>query len=129
MGMYVGAPCENRCSAKLHHVKCDQSTKLCVCEKKYPVMIGLIKGCAKRKLQFKLSFNTLELISFNFHHCVSAKKLGEQCFYDQTCIHNDIYSLCIQVRHNALCQCISGFHSVTYSKPTKRVFCTEGELN
>lgn len=36
-------------------------------------------------------------------------------------------SLCIQIRHNALCTCIKGYHSVSYSKPTKRVFCTEGK--
>lgn len=57
----------------------------------------------------------------------TAKKLGEQCFYDQTCMHNDINSLCMQIRHNALCQCIPGFHSVSYLKPTKRIFCTEGQ--
>lgn len=27
---------------------------------------------------------------------LTAKKLGEQCFYDQTCFENDINSLCIQ---------------------------------
>lgn len=63
------------------------------------------------------------------HFFESAKKLGEQCFYDQTCMHNDINSLCIQIRHNALCQCVHGYHSVSYSKPTKRVFCTEGNFS
>ncbi|XP_055324847.1 uncharacterized protein LOC129579157 isoform X2 [Sitodiplosis mosellana] len=101
-GMYVGSPCERGwCNIKLHHVICDKATNTCICEKKYPVVIGLLKGCAK------------------------PKKLGEQCFYDQTCMHNDINSLCIQIRHNALCQCVHGFHSVSYLKPTKRVFCTE----
>lgn len=61
------------------------------------------------------------------HFSFTAKKLGEQCFYDQTCLHNDVNSLCIQIRHNALCQCIHGYHSVSYMKPTKRVFCTEGK--
>ncbi|XP_031617937.1 uncharacterized protein LOC116337476 isoform X2 [Contarinia nasturtii] len=100
-GMYVGSPCDGWCNIKLHHVICDKATNTCICEKKYPVIIGLTKGCAK------------------------PKKLGEQCFYDQTCMHNDINSLCIQIRHNALCQCVHGYHSVSYLKPTKRVFCTE----
>lgn len=57
----------------------------------------------------------------------TAKKLGEQCFYDETCQYNDENSLCVQVRHNAMCQCASGFHSVSYTKPTRRVFCTQGK--
>lgn len=47
-GMYIGAPCEQRCTGTLHHVHCDAITGLCACEKKYPVVIGLTKGCAKR---------------------------------------------------------------------------------
>ncbi|XP_058831868.1 uncharacterized protein LOC131690257 isoform X2 [Topomyia yanbarensis] len=100
-GMYVGAPCEFTCHAKLHHVYCDPSTNTCSCEKDYLVLIGILRGCAK------------------------PKKLGEQCFYDQTCIYNDEHALCEQISHNAICQCAPGFHSVSYSKPTKRVFCTQ----
>uniref|UniRef100_A0A182P5G6 EB domain-containing protein n=1 Tax=Anopheles epiroticus TaxID=199890 RepID=A0A182P5G6_9DIPT len=100
-GMYVGAPCEFTCHAKLHHVYCDPTTNTCSCEKDYVVLIGILKGCAK------------------------PKKLGEQCFYDQTCIYNDEHALCVQIVHNAICQCAPGFHSVSYSKPTKRVFCTQ----
>ncbi|XP_049297027.1 uncharacterized protein LOC125770951 isoform X6 [Anopheles funestus] len=100
-GMYVGAPCEFTCHAKLHHVYCDPTTNTCSCEKDYVVLIGILKGCAK------------------------PKKLGEQCFYDQTCIYNDEHALCMQIVHNAICQCAPGFHSVSYSKPTKRVFCTQ----
>ncbi|XP_053662353.1 uncharacterized protein LOC128711498 [Anopheles marshallii] len=100
-GMYVGAPCEFTCHPKLHHVYCDPTTNTCGCEKDYVVLIGLLKGCAK------------------------PKKLGEQCFYDQTCIYNDEHALCMQIVHNAICQCAPGFHSVSYSKPTKRVFCTQ----
>ncbi|XP_035793668.1 uncharacterized protein LOC118467367 isoform X3 [Anopheles albimanus] len=100
-GMYVGAPCEFLCNAKLHHVYCDPSTNTCTCEKDYLVLIGQLKGCAK------------------------PKKLGEQCFYDQTCIYNDEHALCMQIVHNAICQCAPGFHSVSYSKPTRRVFCTQ----
>jgi len=59
---------------------------------------------------------------------LAAKKLGDQCFYDETCIYNDENSLCVQVRHNAMCQCASGFHSVSYVKPTRRVFCTPGNV-
>lgn len=48
-GMYVGSPCERGwCNIKLHHVHCDKATNTCICEKKYPVVIGLLKGCAKR---------------------------------------------------------------------------------
>ncbi|XP_055536063.1 uncharacterized protein LOC129724848 isoform X3 [Wyeomyia smithii] len=100
-GMYVGAQCEFTCHAKLHHVYCDPSTNMCSCEKDYLVLIGILRGCAK------------------------PKKLGEQCFYDQTCIYNDEHALCVQISHNAICQCAPGFHSVSYSKPTKRVFCTQ----
>ncbi|XP_055601907.1 uncharacterized protein LOC129750836 isoform X3 [Uranotaenia lowii] len=100
-GMYVGAPCEFTCHAKLHHVYCDPSSNTCSCEKDYVVLIGVLKGCAK------------------------PKKLGDQCFYDQTCIYNDEHSLCMQMGHNAICQCVPGFHSVSYSKPTKRIFCTQ----
>ncbi|EDW19252.2 uncharacterized protein LOC6583098 isoform X1 [Drosophila mojavensis] len=100
-GKYIGAPCnELKCDAKLVHVTCDKETQLCSCERNYPVQLGPIKGCAK------------------------PKKLGDQCFYDETCIYNDENSLCVQVRHNAMCQCASGFHSVSYTKPTRRVFCT-----
>ncbi|XP_055624758.1 uncharacterized protein LOC129767661 isoform X3 [Toxorhynchites rutilus septentrionalis] len=100
-GMYIGAPCEFTCHAKLHHVYCDPSTNTCSCEKDYVVLVGLLKGCAK------------------------PKKLGEQCFYEQTCLYNDANSLCVQIKHNAICQCAPGFHSVSYSRPTKRVFCTQ----
>ncbi|ALC44140.1 CG17364 [Drosophila busckii] len=100
-GKYIGAPCnELKCDAKLLHVACDKDTQICACERNYPVQLGPVKGCAK------------------------PKKLGDQCFYDETCIYNDENSLCVQVRHNAMCQCASGYHSVSYTKPTRRVFCT-----
>ncbi|KAL7732367.1 hypothetical protein ACLKA6_004349 [Drosophila palustris] len=100
-GKYIGAPCnELKCDAKLVHVTCEKETQTCSCERNYPVQLGLIKGCAK------------------------PKKLGDQCFYDETCVYNDENSLCVQVRHNAICQCANGFHSVSYTKPTRRVFCT-----
>lgn len=57
----------------------------------------------------------------------SARKLGEQCLHDLVCQHYDQNALCIQVRHNALCQCRGDYHSVSYLKPTKRVFCTQGK--
>ncbi|GAB0094226.1 uncharacterized protein DMENIID0001_094860 [Sergentomyia squamirostris] len=100
-GMYIGADCEFTCNQRLRHVFCDPSTNKCGCEKNYPVILGYTKGCAK------------------------PKKLGDQCFWHETCIYSDPNSLCVQVSHNALCQCADGFHSVSYLKPTKRVFCTE----
>lgn len=57
----------------------------------------------------------------------AAKKLEEQCFYDQTCLHTDENSICLQINHNAICACKDGFHVVTHSKPTRRTFCTQGK--
>lgn len=108
LGKYIGAPCNNsKCESTLMHVVCEKDTDSCGCEKNYPVQLGLTRGCDK------------------------PKKIGEQCFYDETCQYNDENSLCVQVRHNAMCQCVSGFHSVSYTKPTRRVFCTQDidELN
>ncbi|XP_039965912.1 uncharacterized protein LOC120778220 [Bactrocera tryoni] len=108
-GKYIGAPCFSNmtCETSLIHVTCDRETKICGCERNYPVQLGLTKGCDK------------------------PKKLGEQCFYDETCMFSDENSLCVQVRHNAMCQCANGFHSVSHTKPTRRVFCTKDlkELN
>lgn len=58
---------------------------------------------------------------------LSAKKLGEQCFYDQTCQHLDDNSECKQVDHNAMCSCKEEYHEVTHSKPVRRTFCTQGK--
>lgn len=49
-GAYLGAPCEDSCSPKLHHVYCNPARKLCECEKNYPVKMGSTRGCSKRKL-------------------------------------------------------------------------------
>ncbi|KAH8239670.1 hypothetical protein KR032_006511, partial [Drosophila birchii] len=120
-GKYIGAPCnELRCDVKLLHVSCDKETQTCTCERNYPVQLGLIKGCAKRKHLLNINIKLNYIINIS----LTAKKLGDQCFYDETCIYNDENSLCVQVRHNAMCQCASGFHSVSYVKPTRRVFCT-----
>lgn len=48
-GMYVGAPCESTCSAKLLHVFCNPQSGVCECEKKYPVKVNPFSGCDKRK--------------------------------------------------------------------------------
>lgn len=58
---------------------------------------------------------------------LTAKKLGEQCFYDLTCLHTDENSVCMQINHNAICECKEGYHVVTHLKPTKRTFCTQGK--
>lgn len=60
---------------------------------------------------------------------LSAKKLGEQCFYDQTCQHTDDNSECKQVDHNAMCSCKEEYHEVTHSKPVRRTFCTQGKYD
>ncbi|CAG9132154.1 unnamed protein product [Plutella xylostella] len=89
------------CSPQLQHVFCDPSTGTCACDAKHPVQLGLSHGCAK------------------------PKKLGEQCFYRQTCKAFDPHSSCVQVNHNAFCQCDAGYHSTSHSRPVHRVFCTE----
>ncbi|XP_031767129.2 uncharacterized protein LOC113522819 isoform X1 [Galleria mellonella] len=100
-GMYLGSPCEVTCNPKLVHVYCEPTTQSCQCDTKHPVALGVNKGCAK------------------------PKKLGEQCFYRQTCRAFDAHASCVQVNHNAYCQCDPGYHSTTHSRPTQRVFCTE----
>ncbi|GBP50409.1 hypothetical protein EVAR_30117_1 [Eumeta japonica] len=100
-GMYLGSPCEFTCNPRLHHVYCDPSTGTCACDAKHPVQLGPAKGCAK------------------------PKKLGEQCFYQQTCRATDPHAYCAQVNHNAFCQCDKGYHTTSHSRPTQRVFCTE----
>ncbi|GJQ85770.1 hypothetical protein Trydic_g20331 [Trypoxylus dichotomus] len=100
-GMYLGAPCEDVCSPRLSHVYCNPSTKLCECEKKYPVKLNPSTGCGK------------------------PKKLGEQCYYKETCTFADQYASCVQIHHNAICQCKTGYHTVSIQKPSKREFCAE----
>ncbi|KAG5678623.1 hypothetical protein PVAND_008280 [Polypedilum vanderplanki] len=100
-GMIVGSNCEFSCDKRLHHVFCNPLSNKCECEKSYSVILDPRKGCAK------------------------PKKLGEQCFYDITCIHTDENSVCMQINHNAICSCKDGHHLVTHLKPTKRTFCTQ----
>ncbi|KAG6454475.1 hypothetical protein O3G_MSEX008720 [Manduca sexta] len=100
-GRYLGSPCEFTCNPKLLHVYCDPTTSTCECDPKHSVALGIAKGCAK------------------------PKKLGEQCFYRQTCRAFDAHSSCVQVNHNAYCQCEPGYHSTSHTRPTQRVFCTE----
>ncbi|KAG8260847.1 hypothetical protein J6590_087323 [Homalodisca vitripennis] len=49
-GQFLGAQCEDSCNPDLVHVFCDPETSRCECEHKYPVKLGPLKGCAKRKL-------------------------------------------------------------------------------
>ncbi|XP_055377021.1 putative uncharacterized protein DDB_G0282133 isoform X2 [Condylostylus longicornis] len=99
-GMFIGAACNGTCHSDLAHVYCDPSTLTCGCDKNHPVIIGLAKGCAK------------------------SKRLGQQCHYHESCLYNDENSLCIQIKHNAMCQCKDGYHMVSYTKPIKKKFCT-----
>ncbi|XP_072395201.1 uncharacterized protein [Diabrotica undecimpunctata] len=104
-GQYVGALCEFTCSPKLLHVYCNPVTGTCDCEKKYPVKLNnRYAGCSK------------------------PKQLGDQCYYKETCQFTDQHASCIQVHHNAVCQCENGYHTVSLQKPSKRVFCAEGSL-
>ncbi|XP_076254187.1 uncharacterized protein LOC143192590 isoform X6 [Rhynchophorus ferrugineus] len=101
-GLYVGASCEFTCSSRLQHVYCNPVTSTCECEKKYPVKLNNpYSGCRK------------------------PKKLGEQCYYHEACEYTDQHASCIQIHHNAICQCQSGYHSVSIQKPSKKVFCAE----
>ncbi|CAH0729142.1 unnamed protein product, partial [Brenthis ino] len=100
-GMYLGSPCEFKCDSRLLHVYCEPRSNSCQCDPKHPVSLGVAKGCAK------------------------PKKLGEQCFYQATCRAFDLHASCVQVNHNAFCQCDSGYHTTSHSRPTQRIFCTE----
>ncbi|XP_033610547.1 uncharacterized protein LOC111872356 isoform X2 [Cryptotermes secundus] len=100
LGSFLGAPCHLTCDPELPHVFCDQITGHCECEKKYPVKLGAKTGCAK------------------------PVRLGDQCFYRQTCEFTDQHATCIQVNHNAICQCEPGYHTVALQRPTKKVFCS-----
>ncbi|OWR45262.1 hypothetical protein KGM_210213 [Danaus plexippus plexippus] len=100
-GMYLGSPCEFTCNPRLLHVYCEPRTSSCQCDLKYPVSLGVARGCAK------------------------PKKLGEQCFYQETCRAFDPHASCAQINHNAYCQCDAGYHTTTHSRPTQRIFCTE----
>jgi hypothetical protein len=61
-----------------------------------------------------------------FLHLFTAVRLGDQCFYRQTCAFTDQHAICIQINHNAICQCKPGYHTVALQRPTKKVFCSEG---
>ncbi|XP_018329189.1 uncharacterized protein LOC108739678 isoform X2 [Agrilus planipennis] len=98
-GTYVGGPCDRNCSSRLSHVYCDPITNLCRCKKGYPVQLNPTTGCGK------------------------PKRLGEQCYYRESCLYSDSHSSCIQVHHNAICQCDSGYHLVSLQKPSNRTFC------
>ncbi|KAJ8916982.1 hypothetical protein NQ315_008382 [Exocentrus adspersus] len=101
-GISLGAPCEFTCSPKLMHVYCNPVSGMCECEKKYPVKLNNpYAGCSK------------------------PKKLGDQCYYREACEYTDQHSSCIQIHHNAVCQCKTGYHSVSIQKPSKRLFCAE----
>ncbi|CAH1131602.1 unnamed protein product [Ceutorhynchus assimilis] len=101
-GLYVGAPCEFTCSSRLQHVYCNPITTMCECEKKYPVKLNNpYSGCSK------------------------PKKLGEQCYYHEACEYTDQHASCIQIHHNALCQCQNGYHSVGIQKSSRKIFCAK----
>ncbi|XP_024085983.1 uncharacterized protein LOC112126114 [Cimex lectularius] len=100
LGTHLGALCTDSCNPDLINVVCKADSKRCDCKPGYPVRLDLYTGCAK------------------------PVKLGDQCLYLETCLFTDQNADCVQIRHNAICQCKSGFHTVTIPKP-KRVFCSE----
>uniref|UniRef100_A0A8D8RHY3 EB domain-containing protein n=1 Tax=Cacopsylla melanoneura TaxID=428564 RepID=A0A8D8RHY3_9HEMI len=102
-GQFLGSYCADNstCNPYLRHVYCNKETHKCECAALYPVKLGLRKGCAQ------------------------SVSLGDQCFYTSSCQHNDPYSECVQIRHNAQCKCRAGFHSVTAHKPVRREFCSK----
>ncbi|KAK5649883.1 hypothetical protein RI129_000912 [Pyrocoelia pectoralis] len=100
-GMYLGSPCEFTCSPKLLHVFCNPVSGVCECDKRHPVKLNPATGCGK------------------------PKRLGEQCYYREACKYSDQHASCVQIHHNAVCQCKSGYHIVSIQKPSKRVFCAE----
>ncbi|KAF4522721.1 hypothetical protein B566_EDAN010927 [Ephemera danica] len=97
-GLLLGDACHNSCSSSLQHVFCDEYSHTCECQKKYPVRLTPNIGCAK------------------------PVRLGEQCFYERTCNFNEPHSTCIQIHHNAICQCKPGYHVVALQKPRERIF-------
>ncbi|KAJ8978213.1 hypothetical protein NQ317_002033 [Molorchus minor] len=103
-GLYVGAACDVTCHPKLSHAYCNSVSKTCECEKKYPVKLNNpYAGCSK------------------------PKRLGDQCYYKEACEYTDQHASCVQVHHNAVCQCKNGYHSVSIQKPSKKVFCAEAD--
>ncbi|KAL1132438.1 hypothetical protein AAG570_010393, partial [Ranatra chinensis] len=104
LGEYLEGPCQDACNPQLLHTYCDQETLRCECELKFPVRLGPTQGCAK------------------------PANLGEQCFYYQSCVFMDQHSDCVQISHNAICQCKDGYHAVTLQRPSKRVFCSQDIL-
>ncbi|XP_059486050.1 uncharacterized protein LOC132202829 [Neocloeon triangulifer] len=101
VGQLLGDGCDKSCSPNLQGVYCDKETHTCECEKTHPVRLSPTVGCAK------------------------PVRLGEQCFHDRTCSFSELHSACIQIHHNAICQCKPGFHIVALNKPRERVFCSE----
>ncbi|XP_014206490.1 uncharacterized protein LOC106638005 [Copidosoma floridanum] len=95
---YLGSPCDDACNPSLQHVHCHPQSKICECEKLYPVQLGPTRGCAK------------------------PKKLGEQCLYQATCLYTDLHSTCTQIKHNAVCECETGYHRSAFSRHKKQ-FC------
>ncbi|CAH0553231.1 unnamed protein product [Brassicogethes aeneus] len=100
-GSHVGAACVKSCNDSLLHVYCNTKIGMCQCDKNYPVKLNPYVGCSK------------------------PKRLGDQCYYIEACQYTDQYSSCIQVHHNAVCQCRKGYHSVSLQKPALKMFCSK----
>lgn len=50
LGKYVGALCNNGfCEPYLTNVHCDPLKLICNCKQSFPVLLGRLKGCDKRK--------------------------------------------------------------------------------
>lgn len=101
IGQFIGDYCNSSCSSSLSWSYCNLIKKTCECEPDYPVQLPIDIGCT------------------------NAANLGEQCFYSESCSYYDPYATCIQIKHNAFCQCISGYHIVASHKSSRKDFCSQ----
>lgn len=47
--------------------------------------------------------------------------------YSDSCMFTDQFSTCVQINHNAYCQCIDGYHIVPEQKTSRKAFCSKGK--
>lgn len=49
--------------------------------------------------------------------------------HTESCRHNDIFSVCSQINHNAYCRCINGYHEVEFTSRdmATKIICTKSK--